>query len=82
MHGYYVLPFLLGDQIVGRVDLKAERKTRRLLVHSAWAQENAPADTALELSQALRELADWLGLDDIEVAPVGDLGPALRVVIG
>jgi uncharacterized protein YcaQ len=83
VHGYYVLPFLLGDQLVARVDLKADRQAGVLRVQAAHAEEGAErALVSSALADELRLMADWLQLDDVVVAERGDLAADLSRVVG
>jgi uncharacterized protein len=78
-HGYYVLPFLLGEELVARVDLKAERKQGRLHVLSALEEPGADrVKVAAALANELSLLAQWVGLEQIAVADRGTLAVPLK----
>ncbi|MEV8370867.1 crosslink repair DNA glycosylase YcaQ family protein [Microbacterium sp. NPDC064584] len=70
--GYYSLPVLIGDDIVGRVDLKADRASSTLLVQSAWWEHGVGADAAARLADEIRLAASWQGLSSLSVSHWGD----------
>jgi hypothetical protein len=82
VHGYYVLPFLLGDELVGRVDLKADRQAKVLRVRAAWAEDATDHDEAAsELAAELELLSGFLDLKDVSVDDRGNLAPSLRLAM-
>jgi hypothetical protein len=82
VYGYYVLPFLLGETLVARVDLKADRQQDALLVQGAFAEDGVDRPhVARELAAELQLVAAWLGLERVVVARRGDLAGALAAII-
>ena len=79
VYGYYVLPFVLGDRIVARVDVKADRAAGELLALGAFSEADVDVKlVASELMEELREMASWLGLHGVRVGDNGDLTSLLR----
>lgn len=80
-HGYYVLPFLEGEAITARVDLKADRKAGVLRVQAAWREDQTGPETAARLADELRLMAGWLGLERVETTDKGDLADDLNAAL-
>jgi uncharacterized protein YcaQ len=81
-YGYYTLPFMLDGQLVGRVDLKADRQASGLRAQASHIEPGAdPNRVASELAEELRSMADWLELDSIEVRAKGNLSKELRAAL-
>ena len=79
IYGYYVLPFLLGDALVGRVDLKADRAASTLRVQAAHVEPGVrKPEVATALAAELARMAAWLGLERVEITGVGNLAAALK----
>jgi uncharacterized protein len=80
--GYYVYPFLLGDTLVARCDLKADRRRKVLMVQSAFLEPGQdPKRVVPEMADEIRLMQAWLELDRIEVADRGDLAARLRKAV-
>ena len=80
VHGYYVYSFLLDEDLVARVDLKADRARGVLRVNAAWIEPGYDSvEVATELASELKIMAEWLGMEAVEILPRGDLAPALAL---
>lgn len=81
-YGYYVFPFLLGDRLVGRADIKADRDRGVLTVPGAFVEDgDDPILVAREMAAELAVMATWLGMEDVAVGRRGNLASSLRRVV-
>lgn len=71
--GYYCLPLMVGGKLSGRIDLKADRSGRELLVQAAWQEDGAAAHTAEAAKALLARAAGWQGLERVRVSGAGNL---------
>ncbi len=82
IYGYYVFPILLDGDLVGRVDLKADRQAGLLRVRGSYVEDGQdPIRVADPLAEELGTMANWLGLGDVAVERKGNLAAALRKVV-
>lgn len=82
VYGYYTLPVLVDEALVGRIDLKNDRKRGVLRVQSAWREAGVPDAVAERIVPELRALAAWQGLGELEVVDRGDLARAVAAEAG
>jgi uncharacterized protein YcaQ len=82
VHGYYVFPYLMGDRLVARVDLKTDRPGDQLLVLGAFCESRADAAAVADaLATDLQHMARWLGVTRVSVGPRGDLAGRLAAAV-
>lgn len=82
VYGYYVLPFLYGDQLRARIDLRSERAHGRLAVHAVHGEEaGLDEDALMALAEQLQRLAAWLGLLHVALNCSSALGKRLRPLL-
>lgn len=80
VYGYYCLPLMVGGRLAGRIDLKADRANRELLVQAAWREPSAPSRTPETAAGLLADAARWQGLERVRWTGVGNLPlPAIDV---
>lgn len=79
--GYYVLPVLIDDELVGRFDLKSDRQSSALRVRAAWSENGAAEAHVDRIAGLLHETAAWQGLDSVHVEPRGSLAPLLAAAV-
>jgi uncharacterized protein YcaQ len=66
-YGYYVLPLLRGDRLIGRIEPVFDRRARMLAVKGLWAEPDAPKDAGPGIRDALDRLAAWLGAETVVI---------------
>jgi uncharacterized protein YcaQ len=82
--GYYSLPVLIDDRVIGRIDLKSDRQAGVLRVQSAWVEPgSSPAELAARVAPVLRRASAWQGLGEVVVSePLwGDAASAVRAAL-
>ena len=80
-YGYYCLPVLVGDRIVARIDLKADRSTSTLRVQSAWWEPQSRPEDAEAIARELALAASWQGLENVSVSGWGDAAHAIAAAL-